>query len=149
MSLRSRFTLGLAAAIAVGSLGPALTAVANHSGTGISTISGRITSGGRPASGMCASAWFARDTRIAPVELYAGSAVALLDGTYTLRNLPADSYKVEFHACNARRVNGFRVGLVSFSEYWPNSPLYENARTIEVGAREDITGINAETGPLQ
>lgn len=147
MSTRIRLILGLSSALVIGALGPAMMAVAGHSGSGTSTISGRITVDGHPERKQCASAWFSRENRAAPQEIFAGSAIADTNGNYTLGRLPADVYKVEFHHCDARRVGGFRVTEPwrgTSSRYWPDSALYETADEIVVGTAEAITGIDSE-----
>lgn len=150
MTKRTRLFMGLLGALLVGALGPALASVASQSGSGQGTISGRITSGGEAASGLCASAWFAAENRVTTESLFAGSIQAGLDGSYTLRGLPADGYKVEFHDCDAQREGNFRVvrPFDRQSSYWPGERLYEHGLEIIVGPSEDVVNVNGDISTI-
>jgi hypothetical protein len=150
MTTRLRLTLGLCGALLVGALGPTMYAVATHSGSGTSTISGTITSGGEKVDGLCAAAWFSRDNRATTEALFAGSVRANADGNYTLVRLPADTYKVEFYDCAAPRRGNLRAPLPTQrqSSFWPGEALYENAAPIVVGPADALTGIDGDISAL-
>lgn len=152
MRSRARLLVGLAAAIAIGLLGPSLSAVASHSGSGTATISGVLYAEGSPYGGGCISAWFSRPDRLVrnPLdpedEIYAGSTHPTwwYDGAYRLERLAPDTYKVEFHDCRAPRVEGVRAtDPFSFqSRWWPDATSYEGAGEIIVGPDAHVTGID-------
>ena len=146
MSRHKRLVIGLSGALLLGALGPSLVAVAHHSGSGKATISGVITRGGHPARNVCATAWYARDHRMTAAEIFAGSTRAGIDGRYVLGALAADTYKVEFHPCDGQRVGAIRVSppWQGLSRFWEDADAYELATPIEVGAAQDVTGIDGD-----
>lgn len=90
------------------------------------SISGRVTDGaGTPVQGVCVAA--------PPAGGAGGSATTDASGTYTIANLPAGDYKVQF-ACGP---SGF------VSEWWNDKPDMASADPISLTAGQQRTGIDA------
>lgn len=144
MSTRSRIISGLSLALAVGLLGPMLSAVATHTGNGHSAIRGRVTDpSGAPIEGICAIAYhdyllqgtLPEDEPLLPV---AGSTTTLADGSYAIGRLTNDRYRVKFEQCleppHARRY---------VTEWYDDSLVAEHATPVETVYGYDAYGVDA------
>jgi len=92
------------------------------------TISGKITA---PAGVNLSEVTV--NARTASNNLWAGSAPAEPDGTYTIAGLPAGSYKLNF--------NGYGSGALD--QWYNNAASFETATPVTLAAGQDLAGVNA------
>jgi hypothetical protein len=105
-------------------VGESRTGVDGHLDLG-GSVSGRVTTGGVAATGICVHAWGAAH----------GEARSAADGTWRVAGLSAGSYSVQFVDCSG----GDRIG-----EWYDDASSMQTATTISVALGTDTPGIDAD-----
>lgn len=104
-----------------------------------SRVTGSVTAGGRPATGVHVTAWLFRDgawiedDRRLPWEGAFGTTDA--GGRFEVPNVPPGRVRLELAA---------EDGSSYLREYWPDSPTLAGARDLTVVTGADTTGVRAE-----
>ncbi len=124
-----------------------LAVAAGSSTTGINavmqtgaTISGTVTSGGSPLSGVCVNA-----TSTTSDGNY-GSGITAADGTYTIPGLQSDNYTVEFTAGSCGAGANYATQFYNGQAAGASSPLGASALAVTVGSSTTGIGAAMQTG---
>ena len=104
------------------------------------TIAGQVTSGGKPARGVCVTAVDRFDLGLQLGDL-GGDVITGRKGDYSIANLAPDDYAVAFFG-------GCGIGTGDAAQQWyPGQPTYATAGLVNAQAGEPVHGINASVTP--